>query len=436
MGIFIKTKNLEKWVISITQVLLCLVLVSSNASAWTGRFQWSTRISVSEQYDDNIYLDKDNKEYDWITSVTPGLTLTVATEKTQVNLDYDLSLLTYARNEDYNTVRHSLNLSGFEDIPIAQHVTLDIVERFEVSDDPVETGEYVTSTRRTRERYYRNTAGARINYMFGMEDSLYVGFYHMLLENDEPDVEDRQSYQPMAGINYWFNIQHGLSLDYSYTRGEFDESDDYDEQVGRATYTYRFSPETQGNLSYTYDSFDYLGATEDYAAHSSSLELAHQFTEQVSGSISGGYYILDKEEGDNEGGFTGTASFSHSIEKGSIALSASTGYRQQFFEVENLGLSKFYSASARFDYQLMERLSTTFSGFYNRDDFQQETVADRKDQEWGGRAALNCLLLRWLSGSLSYQYRQRDSSIGANDYIDNRVTLMLTASYLGKQRFF
>jgi len=425
-------------------VLLYLAVVGSNAYAGPKRFQWSTRISVSETYDDNINLEKDNKEDDWITSITPGLTLTVMTEETEVNLDYDLSFVLYARNKDNNTVRHSLTLSGLKGIPIAEHLTLDLDESFQVSEDPIEISDYVTSERRSRERYYRNTAGGRINYHFGEGDFFYAGFHHILLENDDPSLEDSQHYRPMAGFTYWFDIRNGVSLDYSYTRGEFDVSEDFDQHRSSATYTHRFSPRTQTNLSYSYDSFDYeeiredyVGIREDYVVHSSSLGLSHQLTEQVSGSISGGYYVQDREQSDDTSGFIGNASLDGTFrfEKGAFTLNGSSGYRQQFFEAENLGFSKYYEASANFSYQLLERLSTTLSGFYTRDDYK-EAVPDREDDTWGGSAALNCLLFHWLSGSLSYQYRQMDSSIGANDYIDNRVTLTLTASYLGKPRFF
>ncbi|MCK4487022.1 MAG: outer membrane beta-barrel protein [Desulfobacterales bacterium] len=418
-------------------VLLYLAVVGSNAYAGPKRFQWSTRISVSETYDDNINLEKDNKEDDWITSITPGLTLTIMTEETEVNLDYDLSFVSYARNEENNTVRHSLTLSGLKGIPIAEHITLDLDESFQVSEDPIEISEYVTSERRSRERYYRNTAGGRINYHFGEGDFFYAGFHHILLENDDPSLEDSQQYRPMAGFTYWFDIRNGVSLDYSYTRGEFDVSEDFDQHRSTATYTHRFSPRTQTNLSYSYDSFDYEGIKEDYVVHSSSLGLSHQLTEQVSGSISGGYYVQDREHSDDTSGFTGDASLDGTFrfEKGALTLNSSTGYRQQYFEAENLGFSKYRRASATLTYRPLEKLTTSLSGSYWRDDYQ-ETAPERKDNTWQSSAGLSYRLFRWLSGSLSYQYRQMDSSIGANDYIDNRVTLTLTASYLGKPRFF
>jgi len=424
-----------KSVITFLTLVLFVALLSENAHAESKRFEWSTRISLSEEYDDNIFLAPDNEEDDWITSVTPGLTLSVIMEETEVNLDYDLSLRWYATNDEYDDVAHSLTLSGLEGIPIAEHLTLDLDESLQIAEDPIETTENVTSVRRTRERYYRNTFRGRINYLFGEEDALYGGAHHTLLENDDPDVEDSQGYGPIAGINYWFNIHHGFGFDYSYTRGDFDVSEDYDRHVGSITYTYRFSPRTQANLSYIYDSLDYKGATEDYVVHTTTAGLSRNFTDQMSGSISGGYYVQDPDEGDDEDGYSGTVSLAQRSEKSTFTLAGSTGYRLQYFEAENLGFSKFYTASATLGYQLLERLSASLSGFYSRDEYE-ETAPEREDKTWGGGAAFDWLLLRWLSGSLSYQYRQRDSDNVFDEYTDNRVMLTLTAFHMGQPKPF
>jgi len=430
-----KRPNTATPIITFLTLVLFVALLSENAHAESKRFEWSTRISLSEEYDDNIFLAPDNEEDDWITSVTPGLTLSVIMEETEVNLDYDLSLRWYATNDEYDDVAHSLTLSGLEGIPIAEHLTLDLDESLQIAEDPIETTENVTSVRRTRERYYRNTFRGRINYLFGEEDALYGGAHHTLLENDDPDVEDSQGYGPIAGINYWFNIHHGFGFDYSYTRGDFDVSEDYDRHVGSITYTYRFSPRTQANLSYIYDSLDYKGATEDYVVHTTTAGLSRNFTDQMSGSISGGYYVQDPDEGDDEDGYSGTVSLAQRSEKSTFTLAGSTGYRLQYFEAENLGFSKFYNASATLGYQLLERLSASLSGFYSRDEYE-ETAPEREDKTWGGGAAFDWLLLRWLSGSLSYQYRQRDSDNVFDEYTDNRVMLTLTAFHMGQPKPF
>ena len=426
---------------------LCVFISMGSASAEEKKFQWGTRLTVLGQYDDNVNLDRNNKDDDWVTVVGPGLTLAILTEKTPIALDYDFGYTHYARDTAGDTLRHTLTLSGLEGVPITKHLTLDLNESLYISDDPIEEEEGVASVRRNRRTYYRNTAGGRINYLFGEEDSLYVGFHHILLENNDSTVQDGQTYGPTAGIAYWFNIHNGLSLDFSYDRADFDEfegrgSDDFRQYIGNATYTYRFSPRTQTTLAYTFDSFDYdenlrfNPTQEDYVVHSGSLGLSHQFTKNTSALISGGYWKMDRDHTDNKKGFLGTVNFTQTLEKLLFALDGEAGYRQQFLEAENLGFTKYYRASATLSYQPMEKLTTVFSGFYSRDEYEERVIEDRDDDTWGGNAGLNYLLLPWLSASLSYDYRQRDSTVRSQSYTDNRVTFSLVAFYLSEAKSF
>ena len=91
--------------------LLCLAVASflalpgTEAFAERFQFQWSTSLSLSEEYNDNIDLYSDNKEHDWVTLVTPGLTLTLMTDETEASLSYELSLVKYARNDQRSGIR-------------------------------------------------------------------------------------------------------------------------------------------------------------------------------------------------------------------------------------------------------------------------------------------------------------------------------------------
>jgi hypothetical protein len=407
---------------------LFLVIHANKATAEDKQFQWSAGISLSEEYDDNINLEPDNEQHDWITLISPRFNATLKTEETEISLDYDLGISLYASNDQNNTARHYLSLTGFKGVPIVEDVTLDLDAVFIVSEDPIEISDYVTSVRQTRDRYYRNTAGGRINYHFGEEDTFYVGFHHILLVNDDPDVEDSEKFQPAAGITYWFNIHHGLSFDYAFVRGDFEISEEFNEHVGTATYTYRFSPGTKTFLSYKYDEFDYVGIKEDYVVHDAKLGFTHQLTESFLATLSGGYFLQDREQSGDTSRFTGNAAIDSRFrfEKSSLILDAETGYRQQFFEAENLGFTIFYRTSVAFVYSFTENLAADLSGFYQFDDFQ-ETTPDREDQNWGGQAALNWKVWRWLTASLSYAYRERNSTIDENDFTDNRVTLTLVS---------
>jgi hypothetical protein len=411
-----------------------LALTARDASAENFRFQWSARFSAAEQFDDNIYLDDDNKEQDWITYLTPGLTLSLLTEETTASLSYDLSLVGYAGNDEQSEVRHGLTLSGFQGIPVAEHLTLDLDASLRVSEDPFEIGNVEQDVTRTAPgRYYSSNLGGRLNFFFGPEDFAYAGFEHSLMINEDSGTEDRQEYRPSAGLTYWFSTRYGSSIAYSYANADYDVSNNYEEHLAAPSLLCRITPRTQANANYSYDQLDYDGTRTDYVVHTFTLGLNHQFSSATEGSISGGYLIIDPERGDQNGSFAGSFSLSHTLQRASVFLDGSAGYRRQFFETENLGLSLYGRASVSFTYQLQERLSAFLTGTYYRDDYQ-ETPQERLDTTWMGGVGLNYTFLPWLNGGIVYDYRQRLSDIGVDEYVDNRVTVRFTAAHSGAPR--
>jgi uncharacterized protein (PEP-CTERM system associated) len=115
-------------------------------------------------------------------------------------------------------------------------------------------------------------------------------------------------------------------------------------------------------------------------------------------------------------------------------------------QASNLGYNVYARISADYTYQLLENLSTSLGAHYWYYDYKDTAsissiteglaLENREDHTWGGYASLSYLFLDWLRGSLSYEYRQRDSNIDQNDFIDNRVTLRLVAFYLSEPKPF
>jgi hypothetical protein len=412
--------------------------MGAEAFAERFRFQWSAQLTAAEQYDDNIYLLDDNREQDWITFLTPGLKLSLVREELpEASLIYELGLALYARNGNRNTTRHRLSLAGFQGIEIAKRVTLDLVDTFVISEDPLGGEQDIASptVRTGRRRYYRNIFDGRINYLFGPEDFVYAGLAHTFLINDDPRYEDSLGFSPSVGFNYWFTHRWGFFFDYSFGNVEFDAGDgsqgqsvDYQAHLVAPSLHYRVTPRTEATLNYTYNKLDYEGRTVGYNAHQATLGLSHEFSERISASLSGGYFIVVPEVGDTTGEPTGTALITLTSSRSILTLDGAAGYRRQGFQARNLGLSFFGRASVAFTYQLRERLSTVITGAYFRDEYQEDRADDRVDTNWRGGAALNYTILQWLSGGLSYEYRERLSNI-ENDFVDNRVTLTFTANH-------
>jgi len=416
--------------------VVCLAALGGEAVAEPFRFRWEGRISVAEQYDNNVFLSPDAEEHDWITFLTPGVTLFLIKEETDASLSYDFSLMHYARNDELSRVRHYLTLTGFEGIHVSERVALDLDAVLRISDDVFEIappGEDVTDIRDTRTRYYRTELGGRINYLFGPEDSVYVGFTHSMLLGEGPGSDDRHAYVPSAGLDYRFNLLYAIYVDYSFRKAQYDLTEDFDEQLGTASLTRRFNRRTEGNLTYTYNDLDYDGPSVGYAVHGATVGMSREFSGATAGSLSGGYFIYVPEEGDSRGEPMGTIAFTHVSPRSTLLLDGAAGYRRQFFQTANLGISLFTRASVSFSYQLAQRLSVYLEGVYFRDEYL-ETTPESTSDNWRGTTALRYLLGRWLFGSIAYVYRQRESDIEAGSYVNHVVTLSITAVYTDRPR--
>ena len=393
-------------------VFFCVIAAGEEVSAERYRFQWEARLDVSEQYDDNIFLTPVARNDDWITRVTPGLTLSLLKDEIQGDLTYDFSLVHYAQNNERSIVRHYITLSGLEDVPLAKHVTLDLDAYLLISEDPLEitpVDEDLIALTRTRDRYYRSTAGGKINYLFGPENSVYIGFTGLFLQNEDVDAGNRRQYVPTTGMDYWFSVRYGVHLDYSYGSTDFDLTENYQEHRCTGSFSYRNNPRTETTLSYVFDNLDYDGPRMGYDLHEVTLGLTHEFNEQTYGSLSGGYSVVVEENGENLGKPAAALSFNHITRRAVFALAGNVGYRRQFFSLADIGLSFYASASVTINYRIMERLSASCTGGYFRDEYL-ETTPSRESDNWRGAASFNYTFMSWLLGSVTYEFRERQSS--------------------------
>ena len=78
-----------------------------------GGLHLKPRLFVRETYTDNVALAPgDQKKSDFITEIAPGFRLTDKTARTELDIDYSLNNLFYARDGDRNTLNHQLQALG------------------------------------------------------------------------------------------------------------------------------------------------------------------------------------------------------------------------------------------------------------------------------------------------------------------------------------
>lgn len=78
-----------------------------------GGLQITPRITARETYTDNVTLSSGSqKQSDFISELAPGFKITDKTARTNLDIDYALSNLFYARDRDRNTLNHQLHSNG------------------------------------------------------------------------------------------------------------------------------------------------------------------------------------------------------------------------------------------------------------------------------------------------------------------------------------
>jgi len=400
------------------------------------RFEITPSISVSETYDDNINLTKNNKIDDFITVVSPGIALALVREHTNLQLGYTLGIVRYADQTEDDTTRHSANLSFGQDL--AERLRFNLTDTYLQSEDPLEDPQNVQGLRQTRNEYWSNTAEASVNYIFGAENQANVGYSYNYLKNDEATLDDSKVQNPYISLTYWFDMKNGTELRYGYTDAQFSRDDnllsaaDYEAHAPGIRYIRRFSPKSRAYVGYNYSAYDYDDARlipQDFVVHDGAVGLEHSFSPEYTVAASAGYFIRVNDITDNQDGPTFTASLTRRFARGSITAGGNGGWGYEDLQRGvglTSGFSQYYGAYLNGTYQVLEPVNVYAGASYRHDKYTLD-----KSDFFTGNAGLRWTFLRWFSLSLDYRYAQRDSDISVGeDYKSNRVALILSASRL------
>ncbi|MFC1822435.1 hypothetical protein ACFL9T_06980 [Thermodesulfobacteriota bacterium] len=435
--------------------------------AQDAQFLWNTRFSFSQEYDDNIVLSSENPIDDHITRLRQSFDLGFLTEETEAHINFYLGYEFYQERSELNAINISLDLSGFKDIRVAENILLDLDQSFYISQDPIEPNATVVAVRDNRNLYARNNTRINLIYQFGEEERLFWGLGNQFLQNEDRDVEDSTDFETFAGLSYRLGLRNGLDLSGSYNRARFSLlSPNYQTLQYRAAYLYQLTVDSRANLTYADTDRDSDLDSADYEIKSLSLGLSHRFSETMAGSASFGlsYQTVDVESpdwnpswsvsinkdyekwtfsadvgewrsdpapGTSPRGFNGGFSLNRQFEFSEFSVGARSGFREQYFEAENLGFSDFTSFNANYSLDLTEDFTSTFSASYRKDDYVQ-LIIPREDQNWRIGASFSYQILEKLIASLNFNHGERESTIETDNFKVNRAFLTFSIPYEGR----
>jgi hypothetical protein len=209
-----------------------------------------------------------------------------------------------------------------------------LTDTYLVSEDPLQDPQNVQGLRQTRNKYWTNTAGASVNYVFGAENQVNVGYSYYNIENDQATLDDSKVQNPYVNLTYWFDVKNGTELRFGYTDAQFSRDDsrvlvasDYTAYAPGIRYIRRFSPNSKAYVGYNYAAYDYARfPPQDFAVHDGAVGLEHSFSPEYTVAASAGYFIRVNDITDNQDGPTFTAAVTRNFSRGSITAGGNGGW--------------------------------------------------------------------------------------------------------------
>lgn len=441
---------LRNFAIFILQFAICNVFIFfvffsiAHADFWDVVSKIHPSLGFQEKYSDNINLTSTNPQADWITTIypglrfstsraevtTPGLIQQTPEEPSGIDLQYRLGLGFFAKNVENNYISQDGTLNAW--YTSARNLSLRLREYFIRSDEPLEgdyivgalPNQYLLGIQRQRSIYTRNVFEPSLGYQFGRENRFDLYYRNNIYDNESPSIEDSKENYINPRFSYWFDIHNGVTLEYGFTRGDFERSPDLVGHMARTRYTYRFNPHTSIFGEYIYLKRDFESPGIDYNVHNPSIGIEHAFSPTLSGRLQAGYFWQYPEIGSSKNGLSCDANLTQRTEKTTYILSFQGGYREDYFTAENLGFTQYYRAFGTITHRPIARMTIGLYAAGERDEYS----SDRKDWVWMAGGSASYEIFRWMILSLEAYHREDDSTVDTASYIETRGIFRLSLS--------
>ena len=477
--------------------ICCFILIAAlflpMASAESAVVTFQPRLSIQEEYTSNFFLENDNEEHDFSTSVSPGFLTEVRGRASSISFFYEPAYHYYANHNDYSSWSHSVGLTGTHHA--SRQTTLNVSNSFLYTSEPIDSwstfsqegisssttsggtdsgsassfdsssgssfdssanasafdsavnrespvGSYNYSSRGSRETYYTNTASVGLEQQFGVDDSFSLNYTYAILENDDPSLDDNQSHSPSFNLVYWIapNLWR-LETTGTYTRGLYDgDSDDFHEWGADIEIFRQINRHFEGVLRYSHSAIYFDGDTEDYQIYSPSIGMRYTSTENTMVYVSVGYYIQDRKNGGNDSGFLANCDIQKAwlFRQATIRVNATSGYDLSYLDTDNLGFRVYYGGGINAQYRFTRHLTGYLFSTYQWEKYPTDasaTAEDRIDNNLEYGLGSDYRITPWLTSGIQGVTRLLKSSEHENDFLEHRILLNLTISPSQPYRF-
>ncbi|MEX5218541.1 MAG: hypothetical protein AB7G68_05760 [Nitrospiraceae bacterium] len=180
------------------------------------------RLSVTEQYTDNVFFTARNRSTDFITKVAPGLGYVTSGRHGQLFVDYAVEGRAYADNTNQNRAVSRQNGELLAQIELTNRTSLILFDRFESFQDPTE--QLVPGVLGTFGRTSINIGALLGKYRLTSTVDLLMNYANILWSVDQPGATNSMTHEGEVGARIrgtqwsrttakyrlrFFDFQHG-----------------------------------------------------------------------------------------------------------------------------------------------------------------------------------------------------------------------------------
>lgn len=342
-------------------------------------------LSLSEQYNDNIYLAHTDRVSDYVTVISPVLALSTQTQKINAMLSYSPSWNYYSSHSDKTAFNQQAGAQGL--FSLTERLSFGLSDTFVQSKEtsnisnltalqgagPLVAGQNTLTT---------NTVSGNLSYRLSEQITLQPSLSYTTTNNSEQSVGDINTFTGGMGISYLLTDRTSLRVNASYTN--------YDYSVGSNS-----------------NGQEYI------------VGINHRFTPTLTVDAFGGVDVTKIDSpSTTDTGFTGGITITKTFEKGSASISFKDSV------VPGLqGNSPLKSQVVIVNYArpLTAYLDSSLSAWYGQYKSVGNVGADQKRNEISGTASLSYRLLQWANLFLSYTYVNSDDRINNSNSYHNQI---------------
>jgi len=446
--------------------IFAVILAATTEHAFA-QFSITPSISLREEYNDNVWLTKDDKEDDFVTTVTPSVGLKyIPNSKLDLSLDYRLYLRWYSNHKDFNEtdIRDTQYVDFKGRSKPFKYFFVNVDDTYRKIQVDVRRPTAIDNVRINMTDYNLFKVSPYIEYPISSTLSGRLGYYYINVWYDARGGNDSESHSVFVSLNKRLSLKTSVLIDYAYLQYLPTVTHKYDSHRGSVYLSHQLNQDLSiwGLVGQDYldfkdtsdDKLTYWGAGSDYklntfggttirASYNKSYTHPETPSEQVSSfgyesplspeSISWGsalYYARDKNSI-----FSGVSKRERYDLDFTIAKPVTTTLLTYYVvdkEVETDRQDKIFGVGASLSKRLSAKITLFIDGLWEKQRFLPQ---GEKVRRYSGSGSFEYRMIKNLSTDIGYRYSKRKTNsditadISSGNYTNNIVWLMAKLTF-------